>query len=130
VSIRGLFFAFIYLCRSLRPSAVCGLGVVELATRVRSDGNAISQLSSFHREFAKPENVYFAGNSLGLMPLAAESVVAKLIQEWKQHAIEGWTSCGWVDQAERLLAQLTPLMGARPDEIAVTGSTRLIFINC
>jgi kynureninase len=56
------------------------------------------------------------------MPLAAESVVAKLIQEWKQHAIEGWTSCGWVDQAESL-SQLAPLMGARPDEIAVTGST-------
>ena len=88
-----------------------------------SASDPIRDLESFHRGFAKPHNVYFAGNSLGLMPLAAEAAVAKLIQEWKDHAIEGWTSCGWIDQAERLSLGLAPLLGAHPEEIAVTGST-------
>ena len=90
---------------------------------MNSESDAISQLSSFHREFAKPENTYFAGNSLGLMPLAAESAVAELIQEWKRYAIEGWNSCGWVDRAERLSPGLAPLVGAHADEIAITGTT-------
>jgi kynureninase len=90
---------------------------------VISASDPIRDLESFHRDFAKPHNVYLAGNSLGLMPLAAEAAVAKLIQEWKEHAIEGWTSCGWIDQAERLSLGLAPLLGAHPEEIAVTGST-------
>lgn len=81
------------------------------------------RLSSFHREFAKPDGVYLAGNSLGLMPLAAEPLVAELIEGWKRYAIEGWTTCGWVDRAERLSPALAPLIGAEPDEVIVTGST-------
>ena len=88
-----------------------------------SASDPIRDLESFHRGFAKPHNVYLAGNSLGLMPLAAEAAVAKLIQEWKEHAIEGWTRSGWIDQAERLSLGLAPLLGAHPEEIAVTGST-------
>jgi kynureninase len=90
---------------------------------VTSASDPIRALESFHRDFAKPHNVYLAGNSLGLMPLAAEAAVAKLIQEWKEHAIEGWTTCGWVDQAERLSLALAPLIGAHPEEVAITGST-------
>ena len=83
----------------------------------------IHELTGFHAEFAKPPGIYFAGNSLGLMPRAAESAVVKLIQEWKQHAIEGWTDCRWLDQAERLSPALAPLVGADPDEVIVTGTT-------
>jgi kynureninase len=85
----------------------------------------VRQLSSFHSEFAKPDGVYFAGNSLGLMPLAAEASVAKVIEEWKQHGVEGWTNCSWLDQAERLASALAPLLGADPDEVIVTGTTTL-----
>ena len=57
------------------------------------------------------------------MPRAAESAVLKLIVEWKQHGIEGWTDCHWLDQAERLSPALAPLVGADPDEVIVTGTT-------
>jgi kynureninase len=80
-------------------------------------------LSGFHEEFAKPDGVYFAGNSLGLMPRAAESAVLELLRQWKQHGVEGWLDCGWIDQAERLSLALAPLVGAEPDEVIVTGTT-------
>jgi kynureninase len=90
---------------------------------VSSNSDQIRELAGFHDEFAKPEGVYFAGNSLGLMPRGAESAVTKLIQEWKQHGVEGWADCGWLDQAERLSPALAPLIGANPDEVIVTGTT-------
>jgi len=88
-----------------------------------SSNDPLRELAGFHDEFAKPEGVYFAGNSLGLMPLAAESAATRLIQEWKEHGIEGWTDCGWLDQAERLSPAVAPLVGADPDEVIVTGTT-------
>jgi kynureninase len=90
---------------------------------VSSSGDPIRELTVFHDEFAKPKGVYFAGNSLGLMPRGAESAVAKLIQEWKQYGVEGWADCGWLDQAERLSPALARLVGAHPDEVIVTGTT-------
>ena len=88
-----------------------------------SNADPIRELAPFHDEFAKPEGVYFAGNSLGLMPRAAETAVNRLIEEWKQHGVEAWTECGWLDLAERLSLALAPLVGADPDELIVTGTT-------
>ena len=88
-----------------------------------SSNSEILDLTGFHAEFAKPEGVYFAGNSLGLMPRGAESAVAGLLQEWKQHGVEGWADCGWLDLAEGLSPALAPLIGAHPDEVIVTGTT-------
>jgi len=90
---------------------------------VRSDTDPIRELAGFHDEFAKPEGVYFAGNSLGLMPRAVESAVKRLLEEWKQHGVEAWMDCRWLDLAERLSLALAPLVGAAPDELIVTGTT-------
>ena len=87
-----------------------------------SDSDPLRELAGFHDEFAKPEGIYFAGNSLGLMPRAVESAATRLIQEWKEYGIEGWTDCGWLDQAERLSPGLASLIGADPDEVIVTGT--------
>jgi len=114
----ALFFLVVlqsFICVNLCPSAV--------RLSVFSSRNPIPRLTGFHAEFAKPEGIYFAGNSLGLMPRAAESMVAKLLREWKQHGVEGWSDCGWLDQAERLAPGLAPLVGAHPDEVIVTGTT-------
>jgi kynureninase len=88
-----------------------------------SNSDPLRDLSGFHEEFAKPDGVYFAGNSLGLMPRAAESAVLELVQQWKRHGVEGWMDCGWIDQSERLSFALAPLVGAEPDEVIVTGTT-------
>jgi kynureninase len=90
---------------------------------VSSSNDPLRELAGFHEEFAKPDGVYFAGNSLGLMPRAAESAVLELVEQWKQHGVEGWMDCGWLDQSERLSLALAPLVGAEPDEVIVTGTT-------
>jgi len=90
---------------------------------VSSESDPLRELAGFHNEFSKPEGVYFAGNSLGLMPRAAESAVNRLIEEWKQHGVEAWMGCRWLDLAERLSPALAPLVGADPDELIVTGTT-------
>jgi kynureninase len=44
---------------------------------VSPNSDPIRELAGFHDEFAKPKGVYFAGNSLGVMPRGAESAVAR-----------------------------------------------------
>lgn len=75
--------------------------------------------------YQRPGTIYLDGNSLGLISRAAEAAVLAAVAEWKEHAIEGWTSGErpWFYTAERLGALTAPLVGAEPDEVAVTGTT-------
>ena len=50
--------------------------------------------------FALPPEVYLAGNSLGLQPLAARDAIAGRIDEWATLAVEGWWEAGWLDAAD------------------------------
>lgn len=69
--------------------------------------------------FALPREAYFAGNSLGLQPLAAREAVTRRLDEWATAAVEGWWDAGWLDAADRLRAPLGRIVGARPDDVAV-----------
>ena len=69
--------------------------------------------------FALPPEVYLAGNSLGLQPLAARDAVAGRIDEWATLAVEGWWEAGWLDAADDLRDPLARIVGARPGEVAV-----------
>ncbi len=81
-------------------------------------------LQAFGEMFARPAGkIYFDGHSLGLMPWAAEEVVARRLAEWRELAVEGWTEAGWFDAAERAADRLASLLGLRPGDVAVTGST-------
>ena len=51
----------------------------------------------------KPHIAYFAGNSLGLMPLAAEDAVAERMREWADLGVEAWFDSGWLEAAHDLL---------------------------
>ena len=88
-----------------------------------SNSDPLRDLAGFHDEFAKPEAVYLAGNSLGLMPRTAESAVNKLIEQWKQYGVEAWADCDWLDLAERLSPGVAALIGANTDEVILTGTT-------
>jgi kynureninase len=83
-------------------------------------------LASFRREFYVQENsIYFDGNSLGLLSKRAEQAALDLLAMWKQEGIGGWTGGEhpWFYLSEKLGTQMTPLLGARPEEVVVTGST-------
>ena len=65
--------------------------------------------------------VYLCGNSLGLMPRAAKSAVARVLQTWEEYAVEGHFAGDepWYRYDEPIAALHTGLVGAGPTEIAV-----------
>jgi kynureninase len=69
--------------------------------------------------FALPPEAYFAGNSLGLQPLAAADAVAARMAEWSALAVEGWWDAGWLAAADALQAPLARIVGAEPADVAV-----------
>jgi kynureninase len=77
------------------------------------------------RFYLQPGRIYMDGNSLGLASRDAEAAVLKALGDWKAYGIDGWTSGDrpWYYMAERLGALQTDLMGAKPEELVVTGTT-------
>ena len=75
--------------------------------------------------FVPPGQIYLDGNSLGLLSRPAEAAALRVLREWRELGINGWTDATppWVDLAERTAQQLAPLVGAAPETLAVTGST-------
>ncbi len=83
-------------------------------------------LAGFRSRFAIPDNtIYFDGNSLGLMPKSGADAVQRVVDEWKTRAINAWFDADkpWIGIAERLGAEIAPLVGAEPDEVIATGTT-------
>jgi len=72
-----------------------------------------------------PEGVlYFAGNSLGAMPVAAQKRVVSIIRdEWGEKLVGGWNSAGWYSSPARVGAKIAQLIGAHANEVTVTDST-------
>jgi kynureninase len=88
--------------------------------------DAEDPLSSFRGRFHVPEGtIYMLGNSLGLMPLAAEESAARVMDEWRSLAVGGWLegSPPWFWLAERIGEAAAGLVGASPDEVVCTGTT-------
>lgn len=69
-----------------------------------------------------PETIYLTGNSLGLQPRAARRAIENRIAQWDALAVRAWHDADWMDLERKLAHLMTPLVGARPDEVAVGGS--------
>jgi kynureninase len=83
-------------------------------------------LAECRSHFCIPDNtIYFDGNSLGLMPKSSAEAVQRVVDEWGQRAINAWFDVDkpWIGIAERLGAEIAPLVGAEPDEVIATGTT-------
>ncbi|OZU87721.1 kynureninase [Virgibacillus indicus] len=83
-------------------------------------------LKDFRNEFYVSEDkIYFDGNSLGLLSKRAEKSVHTLMDSWKKHAIDGWSDGAhpWFYLSENLGKLSANLIGAKPEEVIVTGST-------
>ncbi len=88
--------------------------------------DAQDELRAFRDEFyLKGECVYMDGNSLGLMSKRAERSVYDLLTSWREYAIDGWTEGDqpWYYLSESLGEKLSGLVGAKKEEVVVTGST-------
>ncbi len=83
-------------------------------------------LARFRAEFyLPPGKIYLDGNSLGLLSRRAEACLQRVLDEWRTLGIDGWTGAQppWLTLSESIAARLAPLLGAAPEEIALTGST-------
>lgn len=84
------------------------------------------KLSSFKNEFYIRDGVYYMdGNSLGLLSKRSEQTLLSLLNSWKEHGIDGWTKgeYPWFYLSEKLGEMCAPLVGAKVDEVIMTGST-------
>ncbi|WP_088041361.1 kynureninase [Bacillus sp. EAC] len=84
------------------------------------------ELSIYRNEFYLQANtIYLDGNSLGLLSKRAEKSLLDLLESWKTLAIDGWMQgeYPWYYLAEKLGALSAPLVGAKENEVVVTGST-------
>jgi kynureninase len=90
------------------------------AARALDDADPLADLRG---RFDVPGEVYADGNSLGPVSDAAVAAVEDVLDQWRTHGVEGWTEAGWFTVGEDLGDRLAPLVGARPDEVVVTGAT-------
>ncbi|MFC7234714.1 kynureninase [Halosegnis marinus] len=88
------------------------------------EADAADPLASFRDRFDVP-GTYMDGNSLGPLSGEAEDAIRRVVEQWREHAVEGWTEADpdWFHYGERLGAKLAPLVGADEEEVAVCGST-------
>ena len=88
--------------------------------------DAQDPLKNYAYEFYKKEGqIYLDGNSLGLLSKRSEQSVLKLLDSWKTYGIDGWTSGDhpWFYISEKLGELCAPLVGAKKEEVVLTGST-------
>lgn len=68
--------------------------------------------------------IYFCGNSLGLQPLAAQSHVDELMEDWRRLGVDGHRGgrVPWYTYHEIFREQGARLVGARPCEVVMMNS--------
>ena len=82
-------------------------------------------LSEFADRYRVPEDLlYMDGNSLGPASDAALASLDRVVDEWRDLLIAGWTDADppWFEVGERLGDALAPLVGAEPEEVVVGNS--------
>jgi len=87
---------------------------------------------AFARErFRLPhDTIYLDGNSLGALPVAAATALAKTAElQWGEDLIASWNRHDWIDWPTRIAARLAPIVGAKPSELLVADSTSVCLFK-
>jgi len=92
--------------------------------------DAQDSLHVFREKFHLPANrngeplIYFAGNSLGLMPKAAKQVVEQELEDWAKLGVDAHLDAAtpWYSYQETLRDPIARLVGAQPIEVICMNS--------
>jgi kynureninase len=80
----------------------------------------------FHLPFGQDGSslIYFAGNSLGLMPKAARAIVEQELDDWEKLAVDAHLNAKtpWYSYPETLREPVARLVGAKPSEVVCMNS--------
>ncbi|RZK48431.1 MAG: kynureninase [Pedobacter sp.] len=86
--------------------------------------DAADKLAPMRAQFLFPnhngkEFIYLCGNSLGLQPKVAREVLQKQLDNWQNHAVEGWFEgeTPWMFYHKELKRLMAPIVGASPTEV-------------
>ncbi len=86
--------------------------------------DAADPLKPFREQFLFPklqgkDFIYLCGNSLGLQPKSAKAALDKQLDNWSQHAVEGWFEgeTPWMYYHKALKKLMAPVVGARESEV-------------
>jgi len=100
-----------------------------------TDGAAVAraldeqdELKAYRHEFhLVKDEIYFAGNSLGLLSRRAEQSLRDIIDAWRVLGVRGWTEgqLPWLNLAGQIGAGMAPLIGVSPAEVIVTNTTTI-----
>jgi len=108
------------------------LGVVAVRESASLDPeplDAVDPLAPFRDRFvfSDPTIVYLDGNSLGRLPAATATRLARVVdEEWGGELIRGWDR--WLDEPLLVGDRLAEtVLGARPGEVVVSDSTSVNF---
>jgi len=92
--------------------------------------DASDPLAFARARFQAPEGViYLDGNSLGALPKAAPDVLAQTQRQWAEDLIGSWNKHGWIDWPTRIAAKLSPIVGAKPNELLIADSTSVCLFK-
>lgn len=82
-------------------------------------------LAEFAERFHTADGLYLDGNSLGPLSTDAERTLKRVIEEWREEGIHGWTDGEppWFRYGEHLGDRLAPLVGADETEVVAANST-------
>jgi kynureninase len=91
--------------------------------------DAADQLAGFREAFAIPahggrDSHYLCGHSLGLMPRAVSSVLARELEQWSRRGVAGHFADdrGWYAYHEQFAAPLARLLGVDSSEVVAMNS--------
>lgn len=89
-----------------------------------SDWDTNDPLAGFKRRFfSVPDEIYLDGNSLGKMPIEAQTTVEKVLQQqWGQRLIRSWNE-QWLDLPTRIAGKYAQLLGTNAANIIIGEST-------
>jgi kynureninase len=97
-------------------------------------------LREMRTEYLFPEQngkpyIYLCGNSLGLQPKVAKEVLQVQLDNWKNHAVEGWFEgdTPWMFYHKELKKLMAPIVGAKTTEVCpmntLTVNLHLLMIS-
>ena len=92
--------------------------------------DAADPLAFARERFALPEGViYLDGNSLGALPTATSDRIREVERQWGDDLIASWKKHGWIDWPTRIAAKLSPIVGAKPNELLIADSTSVCLFK-
>jgi kynureninase len=95
-----------------------------------SEMDAQDPLRDFREQFYLPVDkdgkplIYFAGNSLGVMPKSARAIVEEELDNWARFGVDAHHAAGtpWYSYHEALREPTARLVGAKPLEVVCMNS--------